>query len=441
MRTACFVTCFILLVYAVPSAGQSNHQEPSAFTYGFELRVRNENWNNLFDFNSGLDDQRVQVRYRTRLWMKAPLGRNVDFHVGLNHETNQTIVTRKPYRFDELMFETAYLDLKRLFVPGLSLKLGRQNINKGEGFILMDGSPGDGSRAFFFNAAVLGYERKHAKLEALAFSNPRTDRYLPRLHARPARSLLEWNGQAAGLYFTETGLRATTIEAYVFRNNELGDIRPAASLQYQPDRRFTTAGGRLTRKLPRGFTAAAELAFQTGKQFGGADIRARAGYAYLKKTFGSRSQHYLLGGYTGFSGDDPSTPGRVEGWSPLFGRWPKYSEMYLLSLMREKGAGYWSNLGLWQGEFVYSPVKPASIRFTYYRMLAAHPSAGNPATFGSGTVRGDMPQVRVDYTYNQNWKGHILYEYLKPGSFYSKGSPAYFLRFEVIYTYTGSHPI
>ena len=59
----------------------------------------------------------------------------------------------------------------------------------------------------------------------------------------------------------------------------------------------------------------------------------------------------------------------------------------------------------------------------------------NTASF---IIKGNMPQVRVDYTRNARWKGHILYERMVPGSFYSVQSPAPFLRFEVTYTLTGS---
>jgi hypothetical protein len=93
---------------------------------------------------------------------------------------------------------------------------------------------------------------------------------------------------------------------------------------------------------------------------------------------------------------------------------------------------------MWQAEAVYSPVKPVSCRFTFYRMNSSYPSKGSASTFGTGTVRGNLPQVRVDYVRNARWKGHILYERLSPGSFYSVQSPAHFLRFEIIYTLTGT---
>ncbi len=78
----------VLFFSSCALAGAQN-AAPRQIDYGFEQRVRNENWNNLFDYNDTLDDQRVQIRYRTRVWLKAPLTSDIDVNVGL---------TRKPTR-------------------------------------------------------------------------------------------------------------------------------------------------------------------------------------------------------------------------------------------------------------------------------------------------------------------------------------------------------
>jgi hypothetical protein len=427
----------VLLLCAALRLSSQAAPENKVIEYGFEQRVRNEDWNNIFDFNDTLDDQRVQVRYRTRLWMKAPLSNNIDFSVGLNQETNQIITPDRPFKFDEVMFETAYIDVKKLFVKGLTLRVGRQNLMKGEGFLIFEGSPGDGSRTIYFNAAVLGYTWKKSKLELIGISDPRMDRYLPRIHDR-SKALFDWNEQAIGSYYTDTNLKNTAIEAYYFYKKETGDLRPSTNFQFQGDRHISTAGGRVVQKLGRGYSLTGEMALQWGAQHPNYKVSGRGGYTYLKKTFGKANQHYVLGGYIGMSGDDPSTTSKLEGWDPLFSRWPKYSELYVYSQFRERGPSYWTNTGMWQAEMGYSPVKPVNVRFTYYRMNAFYPFNGDSRTFGKGLVRGNMPQIRVDYIANRHWRGHALYEHLAPGSFYSYGSPSYFLRFEVIYAYLGS---
>jgi hypothetical protein len=69
--------------------------------------------------------------------------------VGLTQETNQILTPDRPFQLDETIFETAYVDVKKLFVKGLTLRVGRQNLIKNEGFLMLEGSPGDGSRTIY----------------------------------------------------------------------------------------------------------------------------------------------------------------------------------------------------------------------------------------------------------------------------------------------------
>ena len=434
MKQRITLCIFVLLSLSANAQTVENGRQ---FEFGFEQRTRNENLNNVFDFNDSLDDELIHVRYRTRAWMKAPFGGKLDLVVGLNQETKQILTPDRPFRFDEAIFETAYLDFKEFLTKGLSLRVGRQNLMRGEGFLLFEGTPGDGSRTMYFNAAVLAYAFKKSKIELMGISNPRTDRYLPRIHDR-FRPIYDWNESALGAYYTDGNFDRTSLEAYYFFKRETGDLRPATNPQHQGDRSLSTAGGRIVRKLPDGWSLTGELALQWGRQHPNLTVAGRGGYAYVKRTFGAGGRHYLLGGYIGMSGDDPSTPERIEDWDPLFSRWPKYSELLIYSFSRERASSYWTNLGMWQAEYGWAPHKTVNVRATLYRMNSFHPFRGNPAVFGQGTYRGLLPQVRVDYNPNKYWKTHVIYEYLKPGDFYSARSAGYFLRFEAIFTYSGA---
>ncbi len=427
----------VLLCAALRLAAQND--ESRVFEWGFEQRVRNENWNNIFDWNENLDDERAQVRYRTRLWAKVPVSSDVDFHVGLNQETNQIIQPDRPFQFDEVMFETAYVDVKKLFVDGLSLKLGRQNLMKGEGFVFLEGTPWDGSRSIYYNAAVLGYAWKKSKIEAIGIWNPRSDRFFPRIHDKH-RQLGDWEERAIGAYYTDNNHKNTLLEAYYFYKKETGDLRAKTHPQYQPDRHVQTAGSRVVHNLGKGWSLHGELALQWGAQHPRTDIRGWGGYGYVRKDF-KRARQFVNAGYWGMSGDDPATKSRVEGWDPLFSRWPKWSEMYIYSQFREVAPAYWTNTAMWYAEWGFQPWKRVGGKLMYYRMNAFHPFRGDPRTFGTGTVRGDQPQARIDVAVNSHWKGHILYEHHAPGDFYSYRSHGYFLRFEAIYTIGGKIPV
>ena len=176
----------LLYVLATPAANAQQPQPPATeapptFEFGFEQRVRNEDWNNILDFSDKANDEREQMRYRTRAWVSVPLSSNVSFFVGADQETNQKLGQPNNH-FDEVVFESAYIDIKKLFVKGLSLRVGRQNLMRGEGFLLMDGTPGDGSRSLYDNAIDLAYSRKKSKVELIGIMNPKYDRMLPRIN-------------------------------------------------------------------------------------------------------------------------------------------------------------------------------------------------------------------------------------------------------------------
>lgn len=424
------IRMLVLLFCAGAAMAQSTH-EPPVFDFGFEVRVRSENSNNMFDYSDRLDDEREQMRYRTRAWMKAPLGNTVDVFVGLNQETVQRAGQKN--HLDELIFESAYIDFKRVFSDGLALRVGRQNLTKGEGFILFDGTPGDGSRTMYFNAANLSYTRGRSSIELLGIFDPRSERFLPALHDRN-RTLVDWDDRALGAYYTH----ASGIEGYYFYKRETNAFRPPSSGRFQPDRHVHTLGGRVVRRPRPGWTATGEFAGQWGFERPSSPVRAWGGFAHLRRSFDARPwKPYVLGGYWAMSGDDPSTPDRIEGWDPLFSRWPEWSELYIYSLAPELGAGYWSNLAMSQAEVGATPLRWLGLRLNYFRMNAFHPFPGDSRVFGEGTRRGDKLNARADFTINRNWRGHAIYESMLPGSFYQARHSGVFIRFEIIYSITG----
>ena len=408
-------------------------REEPVIEAGFEQRVRNENWNNIFDYSNQADDEREQIRYRTRGWLKLPLSRNIDLFTGMMQETNQKL--GKDNQFDEVVFESLYLDFRHLFTKGLSFRVGRQNLMRGEGFLLFEGNPGDGSRSIYFNAANLSYEFRKSRIELIGILDPSRDRFLPRINDQH-KVLQDWDDQALGAYYTDRNHKRTSLDAYYFYKKEIRDIQPTSNPQYQPDRHVHMAGVCVVQQLDKVWSVIGEFAWQWGAQHGGHDIRAWAGYGYVKRTFAGRTKPYALGGYLGFSGNDPHST-QITGWDPLFSRWPKWSELYIYSQFKETGVGYWTNTAMWEGEVGCAPTRHSTLRGTFYKMSAYHPFPGDQSIFGSGLNRGNMYQARFDYSFNPNWRWHVLYEGLAPGDFYKVASGAYFLRFEMSYQIVG----
>jgi hypothetical protein len=132
---------------------------------GFEERVRSENWDNSTDFDQKAVDTRHQWRFRTRAWAKWNAGANTDFVFGLANESRKLTTPQVALAMDETVFESLYLEHR--FADGASVRAGRQNLQKGDGFILTDGGPLDGSRVAYFNALDLGWTSGKSRLDLL----------------------------------------------------------------------------------------------------------------------------------------------------------------------------------------------------------------------------------------------------------------------------------
>jgi hypothetical protein len=393
---------------------------PDRLEFGFEQRVRNEDWNNILDYSNNANDEREQIRYRTRVWAQVPVSQDLTAVVGLNQESNQKL--GQVTKFDEVIFDQAYLDYHPSALKGWALRVGRQNIMRGEGFVLFDGTSGDGSRTMYFNAAVLSRSFAKSRLEFMGILNPARDRFLPSMNDCH-KLLTEWNESALGAYYTNTSEKNALWEAYYFYKKEYGDTRSPLNRQFQPDRHVQTAGARAVVKLARSATATGEFAEQWGFQRPARNLSAWGGYGYLKKALPGRWKPYAQMGYWAMS----------DGWDPLFSRWPKWSELVIYSEMQETGASYWTNMRMTQLEAGCQPSKFLNGRLTWYHANAFHPFHGGPAMFGSGTERGDNMQALLTFNLNSHWKGHALYEALLPGDFYNSGKYAYFVRFELAY--------
>jgi hypothetical protein len=445
MRKELPLLFLLLIIGLAPAYGQAGTDAQSGsrkdllsnpkkklLTLGWEERIRFENWNNVTDYSDASADPRRQARFRTRVWMNLFLGSHVEFCAGLNNEFKKQITPGLKLDPDEILFESLYLDFKNIAIPGLSFRIGRQNLSKGEGSLIFEGTPLDGSRTVYSNLAALTYSFRQSNLEFLGVLNPARDRFLPKINDKN-KSLLEWDDQAVGFYYTDKNYSRTQFESYYLYKKEVHDSRAPTHPQFQPDRHIHTAGGRVVQKLEKGFSLTGEFGRQWGRQHPGLDIKAWGGFGYLKKTWDRTWKPAMQFGYWGFSGDDPSTPA-IEAWDPVFSRWPKWSELYIFSFNREKGPSYWSNTGMIQVEAGLSPRSFLDVRLTFYHMNAFHPFPGDPQVFGTGTNRGNMFQGRVDFRVNKKMRGHVLYEHQIPGNYYRVGDDAYFLRFEIIYS-------
>ncbi len=422
------------------SAARVNADEGSrpAFDWGANLRLRQEYLANVYDFSEAAEDDYNSIRVRSQLWGSWTPGERWKLFAMIANEHRHWLKSNKgledaDFEIHELLVENLYLEGKQIRGTPFGFVLGRQNLFYGEGFVCWDGGPLDGSRTAYFNALRLTAAFEKRRFEIHLISDPERDRYLTPVNDQRQR-LIEWDETGAGLYYIDESMEKRKIEAYYFYKNERDD-----GGEY-PESDIHTIGVRASGEAAENLTFSAEGAAQMGDR-GSSNRLAYGGHATLKRAF---RPFALSGGGIYLSGDDCSLD-RYEGWDPLYGRWPKWSDLYIYALAGERGAAYWENIAsLWLGGD-YAPIDRLSLELRLRFLWAPEarwedwpePCSNPPTgTFGEFAYRGTMSIVKLNWTVNEYLAGHLLWEAFRPGDYYTMSEDtAHFLRWEILAKY------
>ena len=423
----------ILIAAACLTATASAQQEEkeSPWDWGINERVRETYIVNPFSLSDDTADDLHFFRFRTRLWGSYSPDEWWKVHAGVNNEFRKWPKTPRDIDFtwNELVFESLYIEGKKLGDTPYGFKVGRQNIFYGEGFVCWDGGPLDGSRTAYFNAALLRGDWGKRKLDAHFISNPAKDEYLPIINDQD-RYLIPWDETGAGLYYTDTSFEGGKVEAYYFWKNEHDPdgVHPESDIH--------TIGARGTGRGWNAFDYGIEFATQVGDR-GDAGRLGWGGYLWGDYEIPRDVLPLDIGlGFFALSGDDSSTTD-YEGWNPVYSRWPKWSDLYIYTLVSERGVAYWENMGTGWFKLAWKTNPRINVTATMMWMWAfeAAPDPASPV-FGDGDFRGMLSKVRVTWNWTDYLSGHFLWEMLDPGDYYAEGSDnSHFLRWELYFKY------
>ena len=417
MKAACrqvMRLCMSGVVLALVSS--SVGADDIAYKFGFIERVRNTYYNNIIDFNSGNDDKTDFMRVRTSLWGQLTFSPKAMLYAKVTNEFRPYLIDprNRDFDIDEVFLDNFYLKFSGGESTKVTATLGRQNIIYGEGFIILDGSPLEGSRSIYMDAAKISINQGTTTVDLLAILNKDKD-WLPVINEKP-QALQNVTLQTYGAYLTKKAESGHKIEAYGLY--QIQDRSP-------DELKFTTIGARISRGMVNNLSFATEWAGQFGSM-GNADLRAFGGYAYAARMVQqSRKGTIKLGAY--YLNDE---------WTPVLSRWPKWSELYIYSHITEfapvGGAPLVANWSNTLSPFVsYSMSLPqmgesgakGSFTATYYHLRAS--KTRTLSTGGrSGKTRGNEIQGLIKIAFNKYLSGHFLYDYFIPGNFYPAGADA-----------------
>gem|GEM_PF-234414 len=438
------------------------------FRYGGDERVRQEFFENMPA--GGPPGKNDYYRFRTRVWSEYDVLDNVTVRARLANEVrawNHPDVSARPqsatYEFpDEWVLDNLYIEVRGLFDNSVDVRAGRQDLMYGNGRVILEGTPEDGSRTIYFNAVKATVKSlPNTTVDLLAIYNPNEDE----LAINPAdRDLTGLTGgyddmteSGGGFYLKNQSIKKMPLEVYGLYKNESAWKQPAVKDTKNPGQYVApsypawqtldakagaiendeadiyTLGFRLMPKLSDMWSGNLEVAGQTGSR-GDADLQAYMvdAYASCKLPVMKDMAPTANAGVYILSGDDPKTKDD-EGWNPLWARYPQDSELYVYAYPR----GRWSNLTMPNAKISMVPVKwLKTTAMLGYLMANEDDGPGTGKDRGwLGTVKGEFTIAEKMLTNTDKLTGHLLAEVFEPGDYYVSDRTTCFLRWEVSYAF------
>jgi hypothetical protein len=419
---------------------------------GGQLRIRYRDGQNVRKLGKGSAPHRRFFRIRARLRGDRRFSAATRVFVQIVNESF-FFLKGEAYesKFNEMVFGDLFFEYSHRGSNPFGLRIGRQNLSYGDGFVIQDGTPLDGSRTVYANGVLLTFPVNGRAVDIFVVWNREKDDLLPVINNQENR-LLEFNEFVGAVYARSPGVdrgpERYTFDYYYIYKQEKASERQAA---------IHTFGARLDLPLSIG-RLSAELTYQGGKapesRFVIADsslagpqrVSAYGAQVRARVRPSKRVPLDITGGYVHLSGDDPLTRNKFEGWNPVMGRWPKWSALYVCTLAMEskiqpmgQGPAYWQNFVAPYAGIVVSPRSWITIHARYMWMYADNGIPLDPQTLPSTGV--DLPTDRGNLLFlKMTWKtrlmiplsGHVQYEGFDPGGFYGpEAKRACFIRFEL----------
>ncbi len=418
----------LIMLISFSLSGESPRDKKNVIKVDFSERFRLVSWKNTIALDDASDDNFLFSRHRTSIGMKFQPSKKTEVYFKVTNEFKYYFKpSGRDFNLSEVFVDNLYLRIKGTESFPVSFTIGRQNLIFGEGFILMDGNPLDGSRSIFFDAlrADLKIE-KIGVLTFLWFSSPEKDRFLPIINARE-QAFNDRDSTGYGLYFSGNRLK-TPVDLYLIRKDyskKNGMVNLSG---------YNILGTKARVNFLKNFSLTAEGAYEFGN---GSEysVAALGGYFYLRYHF-SRKIKFLknltFGGIY-LSGDKKESE-KYEAWEPPFSRWPKWSDSYIYTLINEGGVANWSNLSSLYIAVNAKLFKGCNLSLIWHNLRAPQNSATNLFPGGEGNSRGNLFETKFRFTFSKRLTSHLAWEHFIPGNFYFKSADSYnWFRFEMYY--------
>ena len=412
------------------------------FSWGADFRARTI-WS---DNMTTLDDEtpnheRHFQRYRSRVWGTLKPTEDIDVNVRFVWEPRVIQKGPRPngpvnsrYIWDEVVFDRFNVTLRNVADLPLTLVLGRQDILLGNGWLVIDGTPLEGTRTLFFDAVRATWDARDidTKFDVIYIDNDDDNDRWVRPFNQTGQTVMEQDERGLIFYVTNTSLEKATIEGfYIYKHDT-----PRAARGN--DSELHTVGGRTVTQLTDNLTWRGEGAYQWGEQN---NMSLRAFAVNNRVTYACKDplDNRFHVDYEFLSGDDPDSAGSIQSFDPLWGRYPQWSELYFYTVAMERGRpGEVTNLHRLAFGWQCKPADPLTFRTRYHLLWSdENTNRANARFTRGGSFRGQLLEGKLSYKFCERVSGHLVGEAFFPGNFYSSAAnePALFFRYELMFTW------
>jgi hypothetical protein len=451
-------------------------------TWGADLRLRNEFLDNSLSLTE--NDARHQqdyFRYRERLWVSLVPVTNVSLNVRVAAEQRDWMRPAFAKQFGYRrglegrygIIDNANIKWANALDQPLTITAGRQDImlgDPGNWWLVLDGTPYDGSWTTFFDAIRATYNAAsiQTKLDLIyIYQNALPDEWVSTFgpssknknSGLPAPGLApywltEQNEQGAIVYLSNKSIKDMQIDGYfIYKHDDQENlIRSPYKTALGDNADIFTFGGKITGTPTPNWKYSVEAAYQCGwkedpmvrNPVAAIESREIAAYGanasvtYLVK---DSMDNQFSAVFEYLTGDNPKTPGRDEMFDVLWGRWPRWSELYIYSYANEAGGkiAQLNNILRVGPTWTITPVRNTTFSAAYNILLAPESTPTRtvaPALFSNdGHLRGHYVQAVLKHKFNKYISAHLWAEAVWQGDYYARRDLMTFLRAETMFTF------
>ena len=398
--------------------------------YDFRFRAVYDNARKMDKNATGHD--RINTRYRARIQGKIKQSENVNYNFRLIAEPRY--YHRPPSMHNQLIYNEGLIDVlnvtwRNMFAQPVAAVIGRQQIKLGGGWLVMDGTPLDGGRTGFFDAARFTCE--------LGDPNTTADLIWIDNYADTAKrlspindenfDLAEQDERGAIVYLSKKDSKYSSVDGYLIYKR---DHDRKTSSGYQGE--IYTLGVLIGRMIKGHWHYYIEFAPQFGHK-DGKELNAFGSNSQLTYHFNDVNKNQVYVGYEYLSGnDDPD-----KYFDRLWGRIDTWSVLYQGTIDSIDGRAYDnSNLHRIHCGWITEPTENVEIKTHYHLLFADHNTmaGGGGGLSESGNFRGQLIRTQIQYKAGKHISHRVEGEIFLPGDFYNKdrNDPAVFFRYGIV---------